>query len=1264
MHRHIRLCAAMLFVLMIGPALPVAAADQPTVTSYLERALDDATYPHRDDAGRLAVWVYFRDKGLDGAALGAALDQAETDLSDRAARRRAKMKTVKGERLVDSTDLHVHRSYIDAVAATGAHPRRESRWLNAASFDATSAQIAAIATLPQVIKVDLVNMFRRDEMAVLPEDVAAREARNAELRAAKATAWTVDYGGNLAAMEQVNVPALHDEGVTGEGVLIGMLDTGFRTSHNALTPIPIIAEWDFINNDGEVDNEAGDPSNSNDHGTKTMSTAMGYEPGQHVAPAFGASVVLAKTEDVSQEIPIEEDNWVAGIEWLDTFGIDVASSSLGYLDWFTWADMDGNTAACTIAADLAVGKGIVVCNSAGNERGSSWNHIIAPADGDSVIAVGAVTSSGSYSYFSSPGPSYDGRIKPDVCALGSSNHVVSSTSDTAYTSASGTSFSCPLTAGVAALVLSRVPSLTPMQVRDALRETASQATTPNNDYGWGIIDAHAAAHYFGANIVHDSLSDTEDTTGPYTVTCTITDRVALDTDHLFLNWRIDGGGWFSELLSSLGGDDYAASITGQPAGTDVEYYLSALDALAITSTLPLDAPVSAFAFHVGPDVSAPVVTHQPLGDLPLLTWPGTLNVTAVDNIGIASVVVSFDHNGVPQPDFPLVDQGDDLYLADIPVLVEQVQAGDTFTYSILVTDMGTVPNTVTVGPFSLIVIDALGVVLVINDSAGKGDPEPKLGIDKRPLPAPTKTQKAPANDIERWLNETGYVVTLVDAASLQATDFDNKQFAILSSGDNLSPVAGAGLRTQVRDLVQAGGKLFIEGGETGYDAESSPGYPGFAADVLHVSDWRSDSAGDLQVVAGMGGHSLLNTPHVVPATLDITYGNYGDQDAMDPSLDAYMVMETANYTGAGGIIVFDDNPAPQSAQVVNFCFNLAAVADTTVARHLVENAAAFLMASEGVPTASISGMVAMLSGDVVFPVEGALVSAGAGLETLTNQDGYYILDNLYSGTYQLVASKATYTTVTETIEVGEGEAAYLDFWLDPTTTVEYTESTPIAIPDSDANGITSIITVAETNAVSAVSVPIDITHTWIGDLIAELTSPLGTTVRLHNRTGSSSDDILGIYGDTLVPDGPGVLLDFTGENPAGDWTLFISDNVGSDTGTLNSWGLILVLPDPNTAVDDATPLVTRLLGNTPNPFNPRTVIAFDLSRATAPRLSVFDLRGREVRRLLDGQTLTAGRHQVVWDGRDGTGRALASGLYLYRFRADGVTEERKMLLTR
>jgi len=186
---------------------------------------------------------------------------------------------------------------------------------------------------------------------------------------------------------------------------------------------------------------------------------------------------------------------VAAIEWEDSLGVDVTTTSLGYLDWYTYEDMDGNTAVITVAADIAAAHGIAVFNSAGNEGSHEWYYIIAPADGDSVIAVGAVGSDGELTGFSSHGPTYDGRIKPDVLAMGLYTYCASASGVDLYTFVSGTSLSCPLAAGVGALILQAHPQWNNMDLLAALRATGTNAETPDNDYGWGIIQGWAAQEF-------------------------------------------------------------------------------------------------------------------------------------------------------------------------------------------------------------------------------------------------------------------------------------------------------------------------------------------------------------------------------------------------------------------------------------------------------------------------------------------------------------------------------------------------------------------------------------------------------------------------------------------------------------------------------------------------------------------------------------------------------------------------------------------------
>ncbi len=1252
-------------LLLLLPCLAAAAARDagPVVSATLARVLEQGG-PAVGSDGRLSVWVAFTDRGLDDAGLQRALARLEQGLDDHARRRRARAGR---DRLVDASDLPPSPRYLAAVAATGARLRRQSRWLNAASWDATPDQVRAIARLPFVRRVWLVGKARRRPLPTEPGEAAAVAARNRELRAAK-DAWSIDYGNSLAQLEQIGVPPVHEEGYTGQGVRIGMLDSGFHTGHEALAGLTVVAAWDFVGNDGNVDTEPGDPVNAHEHGTMTLSTIMADLPGKLVGPAFGAEVVLARTEDVSTEEPFEEDNWVAGIEWLDSQGVDVVSSSLGYLDWYVFDDMDGNTAACTIAADRAVGKGIVVVNSAGNERGSSWDHIIAPADGDSVIAVGAVTISGTYTTFSSPGPTADGRIKPDVAALGSGDAVVDPNDDTAYTTASGTSFSCPLTAGVAALVLCRAPGLSPVQVREALRQTASRADAPDNDYGWGIVNAAAAVHYWGPTLAHAPLGDTEDTTGPYTVTCAVTDRAPLDAAALLLSWRVDGGAWQQVPLAPAGGDTFTAAIPGQPPGSDVEYYLSAGDSLGIVVTDPATAPAATYGFHVGPDLTPPTLTHAPLSDQPLLAWPPTVVAAATDNIAVAAVTVAWSLDGTPQADFALVPQGDDTYAAPFPLDVSGVAVGDTIVYTVRAVDTAADPNATTSGPHVFAVIDALGLALVIDDTGvakAAGSAPPKPGPDKTLQPAAAAAAADSPGDIAAWLNAAGYVTDLVTVEQLQEDDFAGKQFVVLASGANTDPVVSAPLRALVEQWVDGGGKLLVEGGETGFDALSTPGYAVFAADVLHATAWRGDSAGELQLVAGAATHPLVTTPHVLPQVLPLDYSAYGDQDAVTPAADATLLYETAGYAGAAGILAYDDDTAPASGQIVVLAFNLAALADQAVARDLVENVAAWFTADQGTPTASLAGRVWLAAGGLPTPVEGATVRISAGDTVTTGPDGAYAFTDLYPGTYVVEATADGLSRARQTVTLAEGEQlADADLYLQPVLLTVFTATPSLPIPDDDPAGIVSTVEVPSLGALSEVAVGVEIRHTWIGDLTVELVSPAGTTVRLHDRSGGSADDIVGLYPDSLAVDGPGSLDDLVGELPAGTWTLRVADHVGNDTGSLEEWRLLLTTVQDGTAVPGAVPPSTRLVGVHPNPFNPRAEIRFVLARPCAPRLEVFDLRGRLVRRLLAGRELPAGAHRATWDGRDDAGRGVAGGTYLVRLEAGETVETRKVVLAR
>lgn len=435
------------------------------------------------------VWVFFKDKGHYTNLSPEQKEKVITQLlTPRAVERRQKRGVHAFLKENLSLDLPVEEQYVDSLQKLGFHIHGVSRWFNAVSGYATIEILHRIAGLSFVDHLEPVHQwkFRMEPMETVHFQSFQRSEEDS---------LPYRYGFSEQQITFHRIHELHRKGLTGKGVIIAMFDTGFRYTHPALRHLQdqIIGEYDFIQHDSITANQPGDAKHQDSHGTLTLSVIGGFLNDTLIGPAFDARFILAKTEKIDQEIHLEEDNWAFAAEWAEQLGVDIVSSSLGYSVFdagegnYSYRDMDGQSTIVTQAANFLAQHGVLVVNSAGNEGSSFWYYITAPADGFYVLAVGAVRSDHELAYFSSHGPTFDGRIKPDVVALGV--EVLGAAAGGGYYRASGTSLSCPLTAGIAAQILQAFPDLTLTEILRIMRQSGDNAEHPDNDRGWGEVDA-------------------------------------------------------------------------------------------------------------------------------------------------------------------------------------------------------------------------------------------------------------------------------------------------------------------------------------------------------------------------------------------------------------------------------------------------------------------------------------------------------------------------------------------------------------------------------------------------------------------------------------------------------------------------------------------------------------------------------------------------------------------------------------------------------
>lgn len=417
--------------------------------------------------------VFFENK--EGTSY--SIDKPEEFLSAQALKRRSNQNIE-----ISANDLPVSQQYLDyLINLEGVDVYFSTKWMNGVLVEMDETNVDELKALEFVSGVTY----------VAPDSKLKLSDKNGRISNADSTVdKQVENNETEAQNDFIGVNAMHNEGYLGEGKLIAVFDSGFdyvdQSSYftHVFEENKIIGSRDFIRGSSNI-------FQYDTHGSKVLSCISAFNEGEFSGTAPQADLVLCVTEDIGSEYAIEEYNWLFAAEYADSIGVDIINSSVGYSYFedermdYTYEQMDGKTTVITRAASVAASKGMLVVSSNGNEGNNSWQYLNAPSDADSILSVGAATYGYERSSFSSFGPTSDGRIKPDVSALGTWVKIVYKDE---ISFANGTSFSAPLVAGLAAGFWQAYPELTNQEVIQYLKMTSSQSSAPDTILGYGIPD--------------------------------------------------------------------------------------------------------------------------------------------------------------------------------------------------------------------------------------------------------------------------------------------------------------------------------------------------------------------------------------------------------------------------------------------------------------------------------------------------------------------------------------------------------------------------------------------------------------------------------------------------------------------------------------------------------------------------------------------------------------------------------------------------------
>ena len=529
--------------------------------------------------------IYFKDKAISENEFNSQkellLKSGVIHLSEKAIERRRK---TLGNNYLTYKDLPVNNNYISAIESGGIKIINKLKWFNAVSAYLTTEQRERISSLEFVKKIDKARTikFKRDF-----------QKESTEKKYKTSSGDNLDYGQSLLQNEMHDITDVHNAGINGEGIIIGFLDSGFNwETHPALENLNVLYEYDYVNYDEETADEVGDPFGQDGHGTSVFSIGAGYAEGELIGPAYGASFFLAKTEDISSETRVEEVNFAAAVEDFEAMGVDIITASLGYSEFdlekesYTYEDMNGNTTLVAQAYNYAFDLGVVTVAAAGNEgNNDDWgHHIVSPADAFNVITVGNINSEGILHSSSGRGPTSDGRIKPEVTAMGTYNyHAVSGGwySDGGY----GTSFAAPMVAGMIGQLLSAYPYLNNRQVRSIVLHSGDNFENPNNDIGYGKLSIKSAVNF--PNISKDQNNS-------YSINKMFVDVGISSSNDFKIYYKINDDEWINNDFVYAGDSVvYSCEVPATSADDVVTFYYTFRDSANTLVREPLDKNYSA-----------------------------------------------------------------------------------------------------------------------------------------------------------------------------------------------------------------------------------------------------------------------------------------------------------------------------------------------------------------------------------------------------------------------------------------------------------------------------------------------------------------------------------------------------------------------------------------------------------------------------------------------------------------------------------------------